>query len=62
MGHQTAGMEGVYAHVTPDSRAALIAADEADWKASLAARAAISPRSPAAILDALLSELRNGQS
>ena len=30
MGHRTAGMEGVYAHVTPESRAALIAADEAD--------------------------------
>jgi hypothetical protein len=40
MGHRTAGMEGVYAHVTPESRAALIAADEADWRASLAARAA----------------------
>jgi len=27
MGHRTSGMEGVYAHVTPESRAALIAAD-----------------------------------
>jgi len=45
---------GVYAHVTPESRAALIAADEADWKSSLAARAAISPGSPVAVLDALL--------
>jgi integrase len=44
MGHRTAGMEGVYAHVTPESRAALIACDGADWAASLAARAAMSPR------------------
>jgi integrase len=53
MGHRTAGMEGVYAHVTPESRAALIAAYGADWNSSLAARAAISPRSPVAVLDAL---------
>ena len=48
-------MEGVYAHVTPQSRAALVAADEADWKSSLAARAAISPHSPVAVLDVLLA-------
>jgi hypothetical protein len=59
MGHRTAGMEGVYAHVTPESRAALIAADEADWHSSLAARAAISPRSPVAVLDALLAAFRD---
>jgi integrase len=58
MGHRTTGMEGVYAHVTPESRAALIAADEADWKASLAARALINPRSPVPVLDALLCPLR----
>jgi hypothetical protein len=58
MGHRTAGMEGVYAHVTPESRAALIAADEADWNSSLTARAAISPTSPAAVLDALLAPFR----
>jgi hypothetical protein len=58
MGHRTAGMEGVYSHVTPESRTALIAADEADWKASLAARALMSPRSPVPVLDALLSALR----
>jgi hypothetical protein len=47
MGHRTAGMEGVYAHVTPESRAALIAADEADWNSSLAAQAATAqPRRP----------------
>ena len=61
MGHRTAGMEGVYAHVTPESRAALIAADDADWNASLAARAAISPHSPVAVLDALLAPFRDGQ-
>ena len=61
MGHRTAGMEGVYAHVTPQSRAALIAADEVDWQSSLAARAAISPRSPVRVLDALLASFRNDE-
>jgi integrase len=61
MGHRTAGMEGVYAHVTPQSRAALIAADEADWQSSLAARAAISPRSPVLVLDALLASFQNDE-
>jgi hypothetical protein len=37
------------------SGAALVAADEADWKSSLAARAAISPHSPVAVLDVLLA-------
>jgi hypothetical protein len=60
MGHRTAGMKGVYAHVTPESRAALIAAEEADWNSSLAARAAISPTSPTAVLDALLTPFRDG--
>jgi len=61
MGHRTAGMEGVYAHVTPESRAALIAADEAGWNSSLAARAAISPHSPVPLLEALLAAFRNDQ-
>jgi len=61
MGHRTAGMEGVYAHVTPASRATLIAADDADWNASLAARAAISPHSPVAVLDTLLAPFRDSQ-
>jgi hypothetical protein len=61
MGHRTAGMEGVYAHVTPESRAALIAADEADWNSSLAARAAISLTSPTAVLDGLLAPFRDNQ-
>lgn len=58
MGHRTAGMEGVYAHVTPASRAALTAADQADWESSLAVRAAISPHSPVPVLDALLGSYR----
>jgi hypothetical protein len=61
MGHRTAGMEGVYAHVTPESRVALVAHDEADWQASLAARATMSPRSPVPVLDALLTEFRASQ-
>jgi integrase len=58
MGHRTAGMEGVYAHITPESRAALTAADQADWNSSLAARAAISPCSPVPVLDRLLAPFR----
>jgi hypothetical protein len=58
MGHLTAGMEGVYAHVTPEEKAALMAADEADWKASLTTRAAICPRSPVPVLDILLAPFR----
>lgn len=61
MGHRTAGMEGVYAHVTPESRAMLIVADEADWNSSLAARAAINPHSPVIALDAMLAQFRDGQ-
>lgn len=58
MGHRTAGMEGVYAHVTPESRAVLTSADEADWSSALAARAAISPQSPVIVLDDLLTSFR----
>jgi hypothetical protein len=61
MGHRTAGMEGIYAHVTPESRATLAATDEADWSSSLAARAAISPHSPVAILDGLLAPFHDAQ-
>ena len=59
MGRRTAGMEGVYARVTPESSAALIAADDADWNSSLAVRAAISPHSPVPVLDALLAPFRD---
>jgi integrase len=63
MGHRTAGMEGVYAHVAPETRAALMAADERDWQTALEARYVISPASPVPVLDSLLSPLRerNGQ-
>jgi integrase len=61
MGHRTGGMEGVYAHVTPESRTAMIAADQADWESSLAARARMSPRSAVAVLDGLLSGITDGK-
>jgi hypothetical protein len=56
-------MEGVYAHVAPETRAALMAADERDWQAALEARYVISPGSPVPVLDSVLSPLRerNGQ-
>ena len=62
MGHQTAGMEGVYAHVAPETRAALMAADERDWRASLQARFAIAANSPVPVLNALLAPLRQARS
>jgi hypothetical protein len=43
MGHHTAFMEGFYAFVTPESRAALLAADQGERHASLAVREAIGP-------------------
>jgi len=58
MGHRTAGMEGVYAHVAPETRVALMATDERDWQASLEARFTFSPHSPVPILDRLLAPLR----
>jgi len=58
MGHRAAGMEGVYAHITPASRTMLITADQADWGTSLVARAAMSPSSPVPVLDALLAPYR----
>jgi hypothetical protein len=58
MGHRTSGMEGVYAHVAPETRAGLLVADERDWQAALEARHAISADSPVPVLDRLLSPLR----
>ena len=58
MGQRTAGMEGVYAHVAPETRAALIAADERDWRASMWARFALGANSPVPVLNALLAPLR----
>jgi hypothetical protein len=58
MGHRTVGMEGVYAHVAPETRATLIATDERDWQASLKARFTFSTHSPVPVLDGLLAPLR----
>lgn len=58
MGHRTAGMEGVYAHVAPETRAALISTDERDWQVSLETRFALSTHSPVTVLDGLLAPLR----
>ncbi|MFG2037531.1 hypothetical protein [Dactylosporangium sp. NPDC048998] len=54
MGHEVPGMRGVYGHVSATMRAALVAALQAMWEASLAARAALSPRSAVGVLDGLL--------
>ncbi len=62
MGHRTAGMEGVYAHVAPETRATLMAADERDWQTALQARFTLSPNSPVPVLDTLLAPLREAGS
>jgi integrase len=58
MGHRTAGMEGVYAHIAPETRAALMTADDRNWRD---ARLALSPTSPVPVLDALLAAYREGR-
>jgi hypothetical protein len=54
--HEIPGISGTYRHVTPEMRSGLIAAMTASWEAALDARLGMSPRSPVAVLDALLSE------
>ena len=56
--YETDSVASLYAHVATETRAALMATDERDWQAALQARCAISPISPVAVLDALLSPLR----
>jgi hypothetical protein len=58
MGHEMPGMHGVYGHVSPAMRAALKAALEARWEASLRERAQLCPRSIVPTLDALLAASR----
>jgi hypothetical protein len=55
LGHRLGGIAGVYSHVTPAMRADLDHALTGCWERSLAARAALHPRSPVAVLDALLT-------
>lgn len=55
MRHEIPGVTAVYRHVTPAMRAELAEMMTAEWEAALDARLELSPRSPVAVLDALLS-------
>src|SRR6266536_335965 len=61
LGHRIGGIAGVYSHVTPAMRRQLKDALTACWERSLEARAAINPRSPVAVLDALLQAVAQKQ-
>ena len=52
-------MRGLYAHVSQPMRDDLTAALQARWDTSLRERAAISPHSPAPLLDSLLATYRD---
>jgi hypothetical protein len=54
MDHEVPGMRGVYSHVSPRMRAALVAALQDMWEESVAARSNLSRSSAVAILDAIL--------
>ncbi|MFJ9889847.1 LacI family DNA-binding transcriptional regulator [Streptomyces sp. NPDC091287] len=56
MGHVDGSTPGRYKHVLPEMRVRLLADLNRLWVESLAARAAMSPRSPVAVLDRLLQE------
>ncbi len=58
LGHEEAGMRGVYAHVSPAMRAELSAALQERWEDSLRMRARLAEGSSVALLDALLTALR----
>jgi len=61
LGHEVPGMRGLYAHASDRMRADLGTALQARWEASLRARAAISPRSPVKLLDALLARATDAE-
>lgn len=56
LGHELAGIGGVYSHVTQEMRNELCEQLTARWLSALDARLAMSPRSPVGVLDALLRE------
>lgn len=54
MGHTDGSISARYAHVTPTMRRRLLAGLDRMWQDALAGRREMSPRSPVAVLDALL--------
>lgn len=55
LGHELPGVSGKYRHVSAEMRADLAAKQTAAWEAALDARLEMSPRSPAGVLQELLS-------
>lgn len=62
MGHEVPGMRGVYNHVSPMMRSALISAMERLWGDSLRLRSQLSPQSSVPILNRLLHPRGNSTS
>lgn len=61
MGHEDGSVQGRYSHVTAEMRGRLLDGLTGLWLAALDARRALSPRSPVAALDRLLSERAQGR-
>jgi hypothetical protein len=55
-GHEDGSVQGRYSHVTAEMHRRLMNGLTELWEAALAARREMSPRSPVAVLDALLRE------
>ena len=56
MGHDDGSVQALYTHVTQEMRRRLMDGLTEVWDAALAARRAISPGSPVAVLDRLLRD------
>ncbi|MDQ0941787.1 ABC-type phosphonate transport system ATPase subunit [Streptomyces sp. V1I1] len=54
MGHMDGSVQARYSHITREMRASLMSGLTVEWERALDARLAMSPRSPVAVLDALL--------
>jgi integrase len=61
LGHELGGVAGRYSHVTAPMREELMSQLTQRWEQALAGRAAISLRSPVAVLDALLQARASGK-
>ncbi len=55
MGHEDGSVQARCSHITPEMRRELLVGLTGMWEESLAARRRMSPGSPVAVLDALLS-------
>ena len=56
MGHEDGSVQALYSHITADMTQRLLSGLTDVWEAALTARRELSPRSPVAVLDRLLTE------